>query len=414
MKDFVKRLAGFLAFVARRFNHDRCLQIAGSLTYTTLLSLVPLFTIVVAVMSSLPFFEKVMVDIKIFLLLNLVPEIAYKIITVYMGQFAANAARMTYFGLAALFAMTIAMLYTVDKSFNIIWRVQRARPAWVSAIGYVLVLALAPLFLGANVSLTSFLLSLAPGKMGAIPHAGMALLKVLSVAGSTLTFFLVYRLVPCRHVSGWHAFLGALAAALLFETMKHLFGIYIALVPTYDLVYGAFAAIPVFLLWIFLCWTVILLGAEMTASLAYWKGATWRRAGKAETHLHDALLVLRSFIARHAAGGTITLPELRKELPIAADRIEDILDLLKGNAVIERLPGMQTKYRLLKAPETLTLADVYRLFVLSGHRPGDGLESELAPLMAQIMTAFENGMQQRLSEVFPARRGVAETGITKE
>jgi len=118
MMEFTKRLGGFLRFVSQRFNQDHCLQIAGSLTYTTLLSFVPLFTIVAAMLSALPFFEKAMVDIKVFLLLNLVPEIAYKIITVYMEQFADNAARLTYFGLLALLAMALAMLFTVDKSFT--------------------------------------------------------------------------------------------------------------------------------------------------------------------------------------------------------------------------------------------------------------------------------------------------------
>jgi len=245
MTEFTKRLGGFLRFVSQRFNQDRCLQIAGSLTYTTLLSLVPLFTIVVAMLSALPFFEKAMVNIKVFLLLNLVPEIAYKIITVYMEQFSDNAARLTFFGLLALFAMALAMLFTVDKSFNSIWRSRRTRPIWMSILAYIALLALAPLMLGLSMSVTSYLISLSLDVTRRLPYADEVLLKLLTIAGSTITLFIVYRIVPCRHVPARHALIGGLFAAVLFETMKHFFGIYIALVPTYDLVYGAFAAIAI-------------------------------------------------------------------------------------------------------------------------------------------------------------------------
>jgi membrane protein len=152
MMEFTKHLGGFLRFVSQRFNQDRCLQIAGSLTYTTLLSLMPLFTILAAMMSALPFFEKAAVNIKVFLLLNLVPELAYKIIAVYMEQFADNAARLTFFGLLALLAIALAMLFTVDKSFNSIWRSQGARPLWMSIFAYIALLALAPLMLGLSMS----------------------------------------------------------------------------------------------------------------------------------------------------------------------------------------------------------------------------------------------------------------------
>ena len=400
MIDLAKRLGGFVHFVAQRFNQDRCMQIAGSLTYTTLLSLVPLFTILVAMLSALPFFEKIMVDIKIFLLLNLVPEIAYKIITVYMEQFAANAAKLTFFGLFALFIMALSMLFTVDKSFNIIWRSQRTRPIWMSVLSYILLLALAPLMLGLSMSVTSYLVSLSMDVTRSVPYADKALLKLLSIVGSTITLFLIYRIVPCRHVPARHAFIGAVFAALLFEFLKHFFAVYIALVPTYDIVYGTFAAVPIFLLWIFLSWMVILLGAELAAALAYWKNASWRRIGLAQTRLHDGLLVMRAFIEAHSQGRVVTLAQLAQALPIALDRIEDILDLFWRNGFVEKLPGLQSKYRLLKSADTLSIADLYRLFVLPGESLGGQHNSELAPLIAEIGNTLEAGMQRRLSDVF--------------
>src|SRR5688572_27970433 len=128
VRAWLTDVVGFLRFVLRRWGEDRCPQIAGSLTFTTLLALVPVFAIVVALLSRSPFFEDVMVQIKIFLLLNLVPDIAHKIITVYMEQFRQNAGRLTTVGFTVLFFTAIALMFTVDRSINAIWRVRRPRP----------------------------------------------------------------------------------------------------------------------------------------------------------------------------------------------------------------------------------------------------------------------------------------------
>ena len=400
MRELLKKVWGFASFLLDRFNQDRCLQIAGSLTYTTLLSLVPLFTIVVAVMSALPFFEKIMVDIKIFLLLNLVPDIAYKIITVYMEQFANNAARLTIFGLGALLIMALAMLFTVDRSLNGIWRAQRTRPFWMSVLGYMLLLGLAPILLGAGMTITSYLLSLSMGMTNNVPYADQFLLKLLAILGSTVTFFMVYRVVPCRHVPAQHALLGALVAAVLFETMKYLFAIYISRVPTYDLVYGAFAAIPIFLLWIFLSWVMILLGAEMTAALPYWRGSAWRRVGVAEANLHDGLLLLRVLVSAQREGKSLRLSELQRSVPIPVDRLEDLIDSLIARDVVARDPGIGSRYRMVKTAEELSLADAYRLFVVPGADPGAPPGEEFAPVLAEIAQTLEAGLQRPLSQVF--------------
>ena len=131
---------GFLLFVFRRWKEDRCPQIAGSLTYTTLLALVPVFTVAVALLSSTPFFHEVMAQFKSFLLANLVPEIANRIITVYMARFAVYAERLTWAGTAVVFVVAVAQMLIIDRSLNAIWRVRRSRPLWRTILGYVLLL----------------------------------------------------------------------------------------------------------------------------------------------------------------------------------------------------------------------------------------------------------------------------------
>lgn len=262
--------AGFLAFVFRRWSEDRCPQVAGSLTFTTLLAIVPLFTIVVSMLSAAPFFAGVMVQIKVFLLLNLVPEIAGRIITVYMTEFAAAAANLTAVSLAALFAMAMAMLFTVDHGLNAIWRVRRRRPLWLSVAGYSALLALGPVLVGLSLSATTWLVTFSLDQVDVSTRAQAFLLRIVPVSVSAMAFFLLYRFFPNRPVPARHALAGGILAAIVFEATKSLFAIWIQLVPTYRLVYGAFASIPIFLLWLYLAWLVVLFGAEFTAALESW------------------------------------------------------------------------------------------------------------------------------------------------
>ena len=269
----LRKLLGFLSFlryVLRRWTEDRCPQIAGSLAFTTLLAIVPSFAIAVALLSRAPFFEDVMVQIKVFLLLNLVPEMAGRIITVYMEEFAANAGRLTWIGVAILFVTAVALMLTIDRSINAIWRTDRSRPFVISVIAYMGLLSVGPILIGASVSITTYLTSL-PSRWSGVPApAHTFLLQAVPTAVSTLAFFLVYRLVPHRPVSWTHALAGGLLAAVLFEIAKEGFAFYVAHVPAYSVVYGAFAAVPFFLLWIYLSWLIVLFGAELAAALDEW------------------------------------------------------------------------------------------------------------------------------------------------
>jgi membrane protein len=353
--QFVLDVAGFLAFVFRRWTEDRCLTIAGSLTFTTVLSLVPLFTVVVALLSSTPFFDPVMSQIRIFLLTNLVPEIADKIINVYMVQFAKNAGRLTTVSLGALFVTTLSMLYTIDGSLNAIWRVRRSRSLWLSAIAYVVVVVIGPLFIGVGMSVTSYLLTLSMTVSELSPHTESLVLRAVPVTLGSIAFFVLYRVIPNRHVSAWHAALGGIFAASLFETMKTLFATYVRLVPTYNLVYGTFAAIPIVLLFIYFSWLVVLLGAELTACAVYWRHGLWRRADTPGVRFREALQ-----IGRHLAEarGPLSLKQLRADVAVPSDELEDTLARLEELGIVRR---EGKAYALAKAPGEVTLGELYHV-----------------------------------------------------
>jgi membrane protein len=331
---FFRDVAGFAAFVVRRWGEDRCPQIAGSLTFSTLLALVPLITVVIAVLSALPYFEGAMVQFKIFLLMNLVPEIAGKIITVHLTQFAEAAGRLTTVSLAALFAMAIAMLLTVDHSLSVIWRVDRRRPVWLSLAGYLTILLLGPSLMGLSLWATSWLVAASLDHVAMPSGVESLMLRLVPVTVSAFAFFLLYRVIPNRHVPARHALAGGILAALVFEVMKSVFASYIRSVPTYRVVYGAFASIPIFLLWLYLSWLVVLLGAEFTASLAYWKGRLWRREDSPEGYRRAAFELGRVL----ACAGTepVSLERLRESVDMPHDQLEDLLRHLEETGAVRR------------------------------------------------------------------------------
>ena len=324
---------GFLRFVLKRWTEDRCPQIAGSLTFTTLLALVPVFAIVVALLSRAPFFDDVMVQIKVFLLLNLAPEIAGKIITVYMEEFRRNAGRLTTIGLAVLFVTAVALMFTIDRSLNAIWRVRSSRPFWISVASYVVLLSLGPALIAVSVSITTYMLALSTS-VDVPKEAHSVMLQVIPASVSAIAFFLLYRLVPNRQVSWKHAAAGGILAAVAFEMAKEVFAFYMAHAPGYSVVYGTFAAVPFFLLWIYLSWLVVLFGAELTASLDYWRGGKWKNVDSSHARFGDAVAVARLLFEAH--GNSVSFEMLRRETGMPQDELENALHHMTASGLVVR------------------------------------------------------------------------------
>ncbi len=379
----LKDTYGFLRFVLRRWNEDRIPQIAGSLTYTTLLALVPTFVIAVAVLSSAPFFEDVMSQIKIFLLLNLMPDIAHKIITVYMRDFAHNARRLTFLGLVAVFVLAVMLMLIVERSLNAIWRVRRSRPYWLSVLGYILLLIVGPVLIGLSVSISTYFVSLSYGTGTQPSDWHPRLLRIVPTAMSAIAFFLIYLVVPHRHVPWRHAAIGAAVAAALFEAAKEGFALYVRHAPTYNLVYGAFAAVPIFLIWIYLSWLVVLLGAEVTASASYWHGGLWKKNATPGTHFRHAVGIARTLL--EAGAEPLPFERLRKATRIPVHELEDALTRMRDADIVKRV--RRRGYVLAREPGKITLEELYSATVA----PVGGMKPEE---WSEISTDFERAAQQ--------------------
>lgn len=376
----------FTRFIVVRFHRDRCIQIAASLTFTTLLSLVPMITIALIVFSAFPVFENFSTQIKIYLLHNLMPDVAGKIITQYMQQFTESAMRLTALGVVLLAVTAMLMMLTIDHAFNTIWRVARPRPLLKRLIVYWAVLTLAPLLIGASLSLTSWLVGLSMGYAKHIPVFGVGVLKILPVLFTTLAFAMLFRLVPNRHVPHTHAWTGAIVAALVFEFMNRVFGYYVSHFPTYKLVYGAFASVPIFLMWIYLSWLTILTGAVIAASLSHWRTPASRHL-PSTAQLLNALRVLQIMAKGLQQGKVSTFQELSESLYLGYDALEKILAKLENADMVRKAQGQG--WLLMRDMSHIRAAELLRLFVLdcgalSVAQSDDPLQQWLAGCAGQL------------------------------
>lgn len=334
-----RSLVSYALFVSRRIVEDRCLTVAGSLTFTTLLALVPLFTVTVTLTSRLPFTRDLIQQLKAFVLANFVPSVSGKMIGTYVDQFANNAARLTWIGLAIVLVTAVALLFTIENSFNAIWRSRRSR-TWGHRLRWAFaLLVLGPFLVAASLSVTFSLVKLAHVFEGAVPSLDDTLLRTIPWLTTGVLLYTAYRWIPNRFVPARHALAGAMVAAVLFEIMKSVFVFYVTSVPTYSMVYGAFASVPIFLLWLFVCWLVVLLGAEIAATLSYVRHTDAQ-------HLlpsHDDAAA-RLLAAMEAADQPRTFEQLRAAAPMPIDQAEDALHGLIDAAQVVTIAGKPARY----------------------------------------------------------------------
>jgi membrane protein len=329
-----------------------------------------------------------------------------------MQQFSDNASRLTLLGGFFLAVAAIMLLYTIDRTFNRIWRVSRTRPLLVRALGYVSVLLVWPLFIGFSLTLTSYVLSVSLDVTKSLPTVKLFLLGLLPLLLTTLAFSWLYFKIPNRAVKFSHALIGGVIAAILFELMKRGFAAYVTNFPTYKLIYGAFASVPVFLLWLYLSWVVILLGAEIAASLHYLEGGAWKSNPSPEQRMYDALRVLHAIYGAHNSGKRYVAPkDVQAMVPLGVDRIEHMLADFASVGIVRRLPG--SEHYALDQPAQKTLADVYHLIVLGQTGKTQKLlpaNAYLQQVMSNIADDREAYMKTNLEQIFVAMPGAHQLG----
>ncbi|MGE5526696.1 MAG: YihY family inner membrane protein [Rhodospirillaceae bacterium] len=393
------RLVELAQRVGQRFRDDRGMQIASSLTFTTLLSLVPIITIALTLISAFPMFAAMSDALKSFVLQNMLPQSA-NVIAKYAEQFTSNAARLTAVGIGFLSLTAILVLMTIDRAFNDIWRVRHARPIVQRIVVYWTLLTVGPVLVGASLTITSWLVARSVKLVGGIPGASVVLLTLVPFLLTSLALALLYLTMPNRRIAPRDALIGGFIAGLAFELMKRGFALYITSFPTYKLVYGAFATVPVFLMWVYMSWLVVVFGAVVVAVLPEWR----ERAGRAEpapgSDFFDALQILRVLWLAHRGGKVVRLSDLFGTVKVRVDRIEAILEAMIRATWITR--AAPRGWVLSRDPGTIAVADVFRLFVFNAERhiPARHADPELEAMAHDVSARISSELSSSLDELF--------------
>ncbi len=356
----------FAPAVARRFYEERGLQVAASLSYTTLLSLVPLLTVALAVSTAFPVFDETVDALQQFVFENFLPDArGIDTIAEQINSFTENAGRLTAIGIVFFAVTAILLIRTIDEAMNGIFRVQRPRPVLQRVLIYWAVLTLGPALVGGSLSATSFAVGASFGWLNLDILAG-AILRVLPFIFTCVALTLLYSVVPYRHVPWRHAIAGAILAGIAFELAKRGFALYLVRFPTYALIYGAFATIPIFLVWMYVSWVVVLAGAAFTAMLPAYRIQDRRPVAGGD--FADALAVLGALARAHADGRVLTLRRITALLRLMPHRCEEMLERCRGHGWTARTE--KDGWVLARDAATIGLEELFRTFVYDAGAAG--------------------------------------------
>jgi membrane protein len=364
--DTIKRLA---KFAAQRSSEDRIPQVAGSLTFTTMLSLVPLATVAFALFTAFPIFASFQESLQGFLADHLMPAQFNSQIFKYLNQFASKAKGLTTIGMIVLFVTSVMTMMTVESALNVIWRVRKARPFAQRVLVYWAILTLGPILIGVSLSISSYLFtrSMAITATQHIPSLIEWALTGAALPLSVLAFTMMYVYLPNCRVQWRDAAVGGVCAAIAFEFAKRGFGFYIRRMPSYTAVYGAFAVVPLFLLWMYLSWFITLIGAMVASALPAIRVGQFHRPYFPGSDLLYALELLATLDeARDAGSHGYTVPQLARMLRRDMDTTVRLLQQLEAIGWIVQLDesGAQPRFVLLANPHQITVRQLYDRFVI--------------------------------------------------
>ena len=258
-------LTSFLALFWQRSQENKLTQAAGSLTYSTMLAIVPLIMVVFSIFSAFPVFNEVTGALKEFIFTNFAPS-ASDVVGQYIDEFVHNSKQMSAVGIVSLILVALMLINSIDRTLNGIWQDTSNRPIFTSFAIYWLILTLGPLLIGTSIAASSYVKAMF--EQSESLSFGLKLLSFVPFLSTWFIFTLIYMVVPNKKVSIKHSAAGALIAAIFFTLGKQAFAWYITTFPSYQLIYGAMATLPIMLLWIQISWTVVLFGAQLAAVLA--------------------------------------------------------------------------------------------------------------------------------------------------
>ena len=352
------RALAFVRFTVQRFIDDRCQQSAGALACTTLFALVPLTAALVGILQGFPAFAEWQERITDFIFQNFVPATG-EAVRGYLTQFADNANKATALGIFILIVSTLMLMLSIEDAFNRIWRVPKSRPVGMRFIVYWAVLSLGPALIVVALAISTYLLALPLfGDFETIYPVRSSLIGLLPFLIEWTALTAAYWLIPNRRVHVRHAALGALVAALMFEAAKRAFAWYVVSGANYQQVYGALAVVPIFILWIYFSWVIVLLGASFTASMTSFHYRPRSRRLKPGEEFRGLVRVLAHFAAAQRSGAGLHSETLRDREPfLSDDLVQRYLGDLHFAGMIQR--NDTGEWVLTRDLSSVSLYDIY-------------------------------------------------------
>ena len=356
-----------LRTLRQRFREDRLGVTAGSLTFTTMISLVPLATVTFALFTAFPMFANFRKALEVYFLQNLVPDAIARPVLKQLTLFASKASQVGTIGLVVLVFTALALLLTIDRSLNAIWRVRQPRPLAQRVLVYCATATLTPLVLGVSLSMTSYAVSASSGLVEALPGGVSFLLGLIELGLMAAGMSALFKFVPNTQVRWSHAALGGVFVAVGFELAKRGLAWYLGLAPTYTTIYGAFATVPILLSWIYLGWVIVLLGAVIAAYAPSLQMRVVRHAVTPGWRFMLALTVLRELaLARQSTVRGVALVELCERLRLDPLQVDPVVEQLQRLDWVGSLsePGL-ARHVLLIDPACTPVAPLVQALLLS-------------------------------------------------
>ena len=358
-----------------RFREDHMGLTASSLTFTTTIALVPFFTVALAVFTAFPIFSKMQGALQGWLIDSLIPDNIASQVLGYLTQFSKQANKLGVAGLGVLLVTAIALILTIDRTLNGIWRVKKTRPFTQRVLIYWSAITLGPVLMGASLALTASVITATSGLVGTLPFSLRFLLGAFQLFLIAAGLAALYRYVPNTYVKWTHAWVGAIVAAAGIELAKRALGVYLSYVPTYSMIYGAFATLPILLIWIYVAWVIVLMGAVIAAYLPSLLAGVARRGGGHGWQFQLAMEVLQRLNNSKATTNRgRSASSLAMALQVDVLQLEPVLGILteldwvgqlEPNADAGEGADEESNYILLADPDQTPLEPLIQRLLLS-------------------------------------------------
>ena len=403
VRPTVLGIGRFARFIGARMKDDQVNRVAASLSYTSTLALVPALALALAILAAFPAFSGVRESVQDLVLNSFVPDTGMRMEETLEG-FISAAGQLTTIGIAGLIVTSVLLLLTIEAAFNRIFRVARPRPMLARLVVFWTVITIGPLLVGLSFSLSGYFVTIRTLLGGEEPGTLTVLLgTAMPTLLTAFAFALIYMAVPNKRVRLADALIGGVIAALLFALLRYGFSSFVAGMPTYQAIYGAVAAVPVFLVWLFLSWNVILIGAVIAAALPDWRRSEHERLTGPGGRLAMAVDILGALYETAGEGGGLTQRALRQAVEVREAALIPVLDELRDGGFVSI--GEDNFWRLGRDLSRTAIAELVHVLGYGVPITPDLIGrsqsiSRLSTVLAQAQTTEKQTLGQPVASLF--------------